>query len=55
MEKIRLPITVRIDMGSLNAMDRLIVAGYFLNRTEFIRAAIREKLDRHPEINISKK
>jgi len=40
-------LTFKVSEALLKEMDRATVDFHFANRTEFIRAAIREKIERH--------
>lgn len=51
--KSRLPksekITINLGLVDLGHIDLLVQEGFYSNRTDFIRAAIRNQLDRHNE------
>ena len=40
-------ITINVGLVDLGQIDLLVDEGFFANRTDFIRAAIRNQLDRH--------
>ncbi len=43
-------ITINLGHVDLGQVDLLVQEGFFSNRTDFIRAAIRNLLDRHAEL-----
>ena len=43
-------ITINVGLVDLGQIDLLVDEGFYANRTDFIRTAIRNQLDRHAEV-----
>src|SRR3977135_1747902 len=43
-------ITVNLGLGSAGHVDLMVQEGFYSNRTDFIRTAIRNQLERHADV-----
>src|SRR3984893_10371398 len=43
-------ITISLGYGDLGHVDLMVKDGFYANRTDFIRTAIRNQLDRHADV-----